>query len=138
MIIASVEAEQLAEQLRRLEGFPRITERHLRPAMDDSLPMILTAWRAVIPFRTGAYISGIVGRVESVTGTTATALVETNVGAEGFPYPARLEYSGRYHFASSSMPTRGRVKAGIKQVFPAVIQRFLRAVDDILEDMAVN
>lgn len=138
MLETTINAEEVKEQLRRLNDYPTTSERHIRPAMGETVQLIASAWRMVTPYQSGAYAGGIVGRVESVAGTRAVGLIETNVGAQGFPYPARLESSRRYHYASSSMQTKGQVKRAATGIFPAIIARFVRAVEAILNDLAVK
>ena len=153
MIEYEVETEGFDEQIRKLEGFDRIANKHMGGAAKTSIKYLERKWKEISPVRAkggGRYRSSIAGRVKSVVGATIVAICSTNVkSAKGFPYPAALEAGditqgpaagGEYHYASGprrGQPLKGRVKRVLKKAEDQINKRFKLARDKIVKELEI-
>ena len=132
----------LERQIAKLMTMEQIATPHLRAAMVDSLRMVSGEWKAIAPHGLGTYEGSIVGELKSVVGLEVQGVVSTNVtGAGGFAYPAMLELSKRFHYASGSRQgaaTKGRVRHVLFDKKPAILQCFVQAIEAALRDLVVH
>jgi len=136
-----IEIKGLAEQIRKLNRFEVTAFRHFKGAGEQSVKLLERNWKMVAPVNTGRYRSSITGRVKSVVGTDIVAVCGTNVTSDkGFPYPAALEQSMRYHYRRG--PRRGqftynRVARVLKNAQASIKARFNKAVRNIVKDLEI-
>ena len=139
--VYEVEIRGLTEQVMKLNRFDAIAGRHFRKAGETSIKFLERGWKIDAPVDTGRYRSSITGRVKSVVGASIVAIVGTNVrSARGFPYPAALEESARYHYRRGprmGQPTMGRVKRILKNARKTIQKTFDRAVKRIVKDLEI-
>ena len=140
MISYEVEVKGFDEQIRKLANFNRIANKHMRQAGLESVALLERKWKEVAPVDTGRYRSSIAGRV-SVQGGTVIGIVGTNVkSARGFPYPAALEESRRYHYRAGPRAgqfTMNRVKRLFKRAQAAIEKRFGIARNKVIKGLEI-
>jgi len=140
MISYEVEVKGFDEQIRKLQGFNRVANKHMRQAALGSVALLERKWKPVAAVHTGRYRSSIAGRV-NIQGGTVVGIVGTNVrSARGFPYPAALEESRRYHYRAG--PRRGqftmnRVKRLFKRAATAINRKFNAAVKKVIKELEI-
>ena len=128
-----LQASGFEEQIRKLRDFAHIAEPHIRQALQESVQVIGSGWRQVAAEgETGDYRGSIAGRVTHLAGFRGLAIVETRAGSSGFPYPARLESSDRYHYRSGSQKGQ-RTKGKVRGMFRARKQDLLRKVEQAIQ-----
>ena len=141
MIECEIEVVGLTEQIRKLNRFDAIAGRHFKRAGEVSIKSLERGWKKDAPVDTGRYRSSITGRVKSVMGASVVAVVGTNVRSDrGFPYPAALEESARYHYRRGprrGQPTMGRVKRLLKNARGSIQKTFNNAVKNIIKDLEI-
>jgi len=141
MISYEVEIRGFDEQIRKLANFDRVAYKHMRQAGLESVALLERKWKQIAPVDKGRYRSSIVGRVSTITGGNVVGIVGTNVrSAKGFPYPAALEESRRYHYRAG--PRRGqftmnRVKRLFKRAVTAIKRKFNVAVKKVIEELEI-
>jgi len=139
--VYEVEIKGLTEQIVRLRGFEAIATRRFMVAAEQSVKLLERDWKKVAPVDTGRYRGSITGRVKTITGTTIVAVCGTNVVSDkGFPYPAALEHSARYHYRRG--PRRGqltllRVRRVLEQAKGSIKKKFNDAVKHIVKDLEI-
>lgn len=142
MIKITLEERGLSEQIEKLASFNRIAEPYMRGAGQDAVGQIAGAWRVRAPVETEAYVSTIAGRIDFLAGMEVIGIVGTGAGATGFPYPANLETSGRYHYATGARggrsKTKGQARRALMSRKATILQRFGQAVDQILDALSVR
>lgn len=140
MIKYEMEVKGFSEQIRKLANFNRIADKHMRQAGLESVALLERNWKQVAPVDTGRYRSSIAGRVRTLGGEVV-GVVGTNVrSAKGFPYPAALEESRRYHYRSG--PRRGqftmnRVKRLFKRAQQSIKSKFNKAVKNVVKELEI-
>ena len=135
-----VDASDLKAQLEKLKGMERIASGPMRQAARESIRPVASGLRQVAPVDSGEYAGGIF-EMTSVFGLSVEALAGTRAGQGGFPYPANLETSGRYHYRRGPLagrPTRGKARGVLRRLKPEITERFRRAVEQIAEALAVR
>lgn len=136
-----IEIKGLTEQIRKLRNFDAIAGRRFRSAGETSIKFLERGWKIDAPVDTGRYRSSITGQVKSVVGASIVAVVGTNVMSDrGFPYPAALEESARYHYRRGprmGQPTMGRVKRILKNARKTIQKTFDSAVKRIVKDLEI-
>jgi len=136
-----IEIKGLTEQIRKLNRFEVTAFRHFKGAAEQSVKLLERNWKMIAPVKTSRYRSSITGRVKSVVGTDVVAVCGTNVRSDrGFPYPAALEQSMRYHYRRG--PRRGqftynRVARVLKNAQGSIKARFNKAVRKIVKDLEI-
>jgi len=139
--VYEIEIRGLTEQVMKLRGFDVIAGRRFMVASEQSVKLLERNWKRVAPVDTGQYRASISGRVKSITGANVVAVVGTNVRSErGFPYPAALEESTRYHYRRG--PRKGqltwlRVRRVLEQAKGTIKRRFNKAVKLIVKDLEI-
>ena len=137
----TIEIKGLTEQIRKLNRFEVTAFRHFKGAAEQSVALLERNWKMVAPVNTGRYRSSIHGRVKSVVGTDVVAVCGTNVRSDrGFPYPAALEQSMRYHYRSGPRKgqfTYNRVARILKNAQGSIKARFNKAVRNIVKDLEI-
>lgn len=140
MITYEVEVRGFDEQIRKLANFDRIANKHMRKAGLESVALLERKWKEVAPVDTGRYRSSIAGRVR-IMGGSVVGIVGTNVkSAKGFPYPAALEESRRYHYRTgprAGQYTMHRVKRLFKRAEGSIKSRFNKAVKKVIKELEV-
>jgi hypothetical protein len=140
MITYEVVTKGFDKQITKLKGFNRIANKHLRRASLESTTLLERKWKMDAPVDTGRYRSSIAGRVRTL-GSEVVGIVGTNVrSATGFPYPAALEESKRYHYRTgprAGMPTMGRVKRLFKVAQEQILNSFKKARDRIIKELEI-
>ena len=140
MISYEVEVKGFTEQIKKLANFDKIANKHMRPAGLESVALLEREWKIDAPVDKGRYRSSIAGRVR-ILGGEVVGIVGTNVkSATGFPYPAALEESRRYHYRAGprrGQPTAGRVKRILKNAKDRIIKRFQVARDRIIKELEI-
>jgi len=136
-----IEIKGLTEQIRKLNRFEVTAFRHFKSAAESSVKLLERNWKMVAPVDTGRYRSSITGQVKSVVGTDVVAVCGTNVTSErGFPYPAALEQSMRYHYRRGPRKgqfTYNRVVRVLKNAQGSIKARFNKAVRAIVKDLEI-
>ena len=136
-----IEVKGLTEQIMKLRNFDAIAGKHFKVAGETSIKFLERGWKKDAPIDTGRYRSSITGRVKSVAGANVVAVVGTNVVSDkGFPYPAALENSPRYHYRRGPRkghPTVGRVKRILKNARGTIQKTFNNAVKRIVKDLEI-
>jgi hypothetical protein len=139
--VYEIEIRGLTEQIMKLRNFDSIAGRHFRSAGETSIKFLERGWKIDAPVDKGRYRSSITGQVKSVVGASVVAIVGTNVRSDrGFPYPAALEESARYHYRRGprrGQPTMGRVKRLLKQASGTIQKTFDKAVKRIVKDLEI-
>ena len=139
--VYEIEIRGLTEQIRKLNRFEVTAFRHFKVAAEQSVKLLERNWKMIAPVKTGQYRSSIAGRVKSVVGTDVVAVVGTNVRSDrGFPYPAALEQSMRYHYRSGPRKgqfTYNRVTRVLKRAQGTIKARFNKAVRNIVKDLEI-
>lgn len=140
MITYEVEIKGFDKQIQKLANFDRIANKHMKQAGLESVALLERNWKEIAPVDTGRYRSSIAGRVQ-IMGGEVVGIVGTNVrSATGFPYPAALEESRRYHYRAG--PRRGqftmnRVKRLFKRSHDAIKKKFNAAVRKIVKELEI-
>ena len=141
MISYEIEIKGLTEQIRKLNRFEVTAFRHFKGAAEESVKLLERNWKMIAPVKTNRYRSSIAGRVKSIVGTNVVAVVGTNVKSDkGFPYPAALEQSMRYHYRSGPRKgqfTYNRVARVLKRAQGSIKARFNKAVRNIVKDLEI-
>ena len=136
-----IEIKGLAEQIRKLNRFEVTAFRHFKGAAEQSVKLLERNWKMIAQVKTNLYRSSIHGRVKSVVGTDVVAVCGTNVRSDrGFPYPAALEQSMRYHYRSGPRKgqfTYNRVARILKNAQGSIKARFNKAVRNIVKDLEI-
>ena len=139
-----IEVRGLTEQIRKLNRFDHIAGRYFKEAAEGSVKLLERNWKIIAPVRLiggGRYRSSIAGRVKSIAGANVVAVVGTDaVSDKGFPYPAALEESKRYHYRSGPRQgqfTFNRVRRVLKKARGSIKRRFNKAVRNIIKDLEV-
>ena len=136
-----IEIKGLTEQIRRLNRFEVTAFRHFKGAAEQSVKLLERNWKMIAPVKTNRYRSSIHGEVKSVVGTDVVAVCGTNVKSDkGFPYPAALEQSMRYHYRSGPRKgqlTYNRVARVLKWAQGSIKARFNKAVRNIVKDLEI-
>lgn len=141
MITYEVKLKGFDEQIAKLKRFDSIAQKHTRTATNKSVMLLERKWKIIAPVDTGRYRSSIAGRVRLMTGMETVGIVGTNVrSATGFPYPAALEESRRYHYRRG--PRRGqftmnRVKRILKRARGAIKKEFNKAIKSIIKELTI-
>ena len=136
-----IEIRGITEQVMRLRGFDFIAGRRFMVAAEQSVKLLERNWKKVAPVDTGRYRSSISGRVKTITGANIVAVTGTDVRSNrGFPYPAALEESARYHYRRG--PRRGqltllRVRRVLEQAKGSIKKRFNDAAKHIVKDLEI-
>lgn len=139
----TIDARDVEEQIRLLARIDEITERHLRPVMQQSIDEVASGWRSVIPVDSGTYEGSIGSRVTRVVGGSARAVASTSVRRDGkFPYPAALETSPsgrgtRTYIWQSGRLAKGTVTAVLRGKADSIMQRVANALERIVNDLVV-
>jgi hypothetical protein len=139
----TIDASDVEEQIRLLARIDEVTERHLRPAMQQSIDEVASGWRSVIPSVTGTYEGSIEGKVMSVVGSRARAVASTGVRRDGkFPYPAALETSPsgrgtRTYIWQSGRLAKGTVTGVLREKADRILQRVADALERIVNELVV-
>jgi hypothetical protein len=138
----TIDARDVEEQIRLLARIDEVTERHLRPAMQESIDEVASGWRSVIPSVSGDYEGSIGSRVTRVVGASARAVASTSVRRDGFPYPAALETSpsgrgSRTYIWQSGRLAKGTVTAVLREKAGSIMQRVANALERIVNDLVV-
>ena len=140
MISYEVEVKGFDEQITKLANFDKIANKHLGGAANISIKYLEREWKMDAPVDKGRYRSSIAGRVRTLAGEVV-GIVGTNVkSARGFPYPAALEKSRRYHYRTGprrGQPTMGRVKRLFKKAQDQILRRFKMARDKIVKELEI-
>lgn len=139
MIRYEFEMRGFDAQVRRLVAFDKRAERHMRAAHEQAIHNLVPAWKSVAPYETGHYQRSIEGRVERLVGGEVVSIIGTPVKSRrGFPYPAALEESARYHYRRTrfrGQETRGQVKRTFERRVKTLLRVFERAASRILDDL---
>jgi len=139
--VYEIEIKGLTEQITKLNRFEVTAFRHFKGAAEESVKLLERDWKMIAPVKTGQYRSSIAGRVKSIVGTDVVAAVGTNVTSpKGFPYPAALEHSQRYHYRRGPRQgqlTYNRVRRVLKRAQGSIKRRFNKAVKLIVKDMEI-
>lgn len=140
MISYEVEVKGFDEQIRKLKGFDRIANKHMRRAALESVALLERKWKEVAPVDTGRYRSSIAGRVQ-IMGGNVIGITGTNVrSARGFPYPKALEEGRRYRYRSgprAGQYTMNRVKRLFKRAQDAINKKFNAAVKRVVKELEI-
>lgn len=134
----TVDIRDVEEQIRLLERIDELAERHLRPAMQQSISDVGSGWRSSIPTVSGTYEGSIEAKVTRVAGFSARAVASTSVRRNGkFPYPAALETSPSAGRAVRKYvwQSGGLAKGTVKRVLADKAQQILQWVGDALNRM---
>ena len=136
-----IEATGFEEQLRKLKGYNRLSQRQFARAMGKSVIVLTHDWKEVAPVLHGRYRNSLAGRiVSSRVGIGVEGGVETNVTDNGFPYPAALEESEKYRYRAgprAGQRTAGRVKKVLKKNTKRINGFFSDALDEIVKRLEV-
>ncbi len=136
-----IEVKGLTEQIMKLNRFDHIAGRYFKEAAEGSIKLLERNWKMIAPVDTGRYRGSITGQVKSVAGANVVAVVGTNVVSDkGFPYPAALEESKRYHYRVGPRQgqfTFNRVRRVLKKARGSIKRRFNKAVKNIIKDLEV-
>ena len=142
--VYEIEIKGLTEQIRKLNRFEVTAFRHFKVAAEQSVALLERNWKMIAPValvKGWRYRSSIHGRVKSVVGTNVVAVCGTNVKSDkGFPYPAALEQSMRYHYRSGPRKgqfTYNRVARVLKNAQGSIKARFNKAVRNIVKDLEI-
>ena len=140
MITYEMEVKGFDQQIKKLDNFDKIANKHMRKAGLESVALLERKWKEVAPVDTVRYRSSIAGRVR-IQGGTVVGIVGTNVkSARGFPYPAALEKSRRYHYRAgprAGQYTMNRVKRLFKRSQDAIQKRFSAAVKKVIKELEI-
>ena len=141
MISYEIEIKGLTEQIRKLNRFEITAFRHFKGAAEESVKLLERNWKMIAPVKFNRYRSSIHGEVKSVVGTDVVAVCGTNVKSDkGFPYPAALEQSMRYHYRRGPRKgqfTYNRVARVLKNAQSSIKARFNKAVRNIVKDLEI-
>lgn len=136
-----IEIKGLTEQVMKLANFNTFAGIRFKQAGETSIKFLERGWKIDAPVDKGRYRASIAGQVKSVVGASIVAIVGTNVRSDrGFPYPAALEESARYHYRRGprrGQPTMGRVKRILKNARGRIQKAFDRAVKLIVKDLEI-
>ncbi len=125
--------KDVTKQRKKLAGYDKLSKRHFSRAMGQSVTVLLSDWKEIAPVLTGRYRGSLAGRIVQGRGSVLLeGSVGTNVTSDGFPYPAALEQSSKFHYAHG--PRRGQRTAGrAKGVLKGNTKRITGFFEDALE-----
>jgi len=136
-----IEVKWLTEQIIKLANFDTFAGVRFRRAGELAVYSLERGWKRLAPVDKGRYRSSITGRVKSVVGASIVAVVGTNVTSDrGFPYPAALEESKRYHYRRGPRQgqfTYNRVRRVLKRARRSIKRLFNDAVKLIVKDLEI-
>ena len=137
-----LDGSDVDQQARKLAGYGRTAKRHFSRAMGQSVVVLLADWKEIAPVLKGRYRGSLAGRVRVGQGPVQLAgSVSTNVWAEGFPYPAALEESRRFHYRGGprrGQRTAGRVKGVLRSNTARINKFFQDALKRIIKRLVVK
>ncbi len=136
-ITLDMDFSDITEAIRRLDNFDAIASREFWVAMKRAVEIDEQGWRAEVPVRSGEYKGAINWETISVVSLNAKAVISAKAWSDGgFPYPAALEQSAKFH--SGGRPTKGRVQAMANRLMPSIEALFLDALERISKQLVVR
>lgn len=141
----NISSPDLTEQVKKFGAATvnKIIDRFSRPAMNNSVKIMLTGWRDIAAVDTGRYKNTLKTEVKTIaSGRILQGAVRTFAASRtGFPFPRALENSVRYHYRSTKRQgqrTAGKLAMTFKANTPTVIKQFANANDKIVKALAVK
>ena len=134
--------KDVTKQKKKLAGWDKLSKRHFSRAMGQSVTVLLSDWKEIAPVLHGRYRGSLAGRIVQGRGNVLLeGSVGTNVTNRGFPYPAALEKSRRFHYARGprrGQRTAGRVAGVLKGNTRRMTRFFENALDKIIKALVVK
>ena len=134
--------KDVTKQRKKLAGWDKLSKRHFSRAMGESVTVLLADWKEIAQVLTGRYRGSLAGRIVQGRGKVLIeGSVGTNVTNDGFPYPAALEESRKFHYAHGprrGQRTAGRVAGVLKGNIRRITRFFESAADKIVKGLAVK
>ncbi len=130
------------KQQKKLAGYDKLSKRHFSRAMGQSVVVLLNNWKEIAPVLHGRYRGSLAGRIVQGRGSVLIeGSVGTNVTNDGFPYPAALEESRKFHYARGprrGQRTAGRVAGMLKGNIKRINRFFENEADKIVKALVVR
>jgi len=139
----TVMSPDLKRQVKLFDNINKIVDRFAKPAMNNSVKIMLTGWRDIAAVVTGLYKNTLKTEVKTIdSGRILQGAVRTFAASRaGFPYPRALENSTRYHYRSTKRQgqrTAGKLAMTFKANTPTVVKQFKGANDKTVKALAVK
>ncbi len=139
MISYDMEMVGVDEQIRKLVGYDALVDKHLLIATGLGTNKLVGDWKIIAPVDTSRYRGSISGNVSIISGSII-GIASTNVSERGFPYPAALEESAKYHYRRGPRKgqlTQGKVKRVLKMARKTIEGYYKDALKRITQALAV-
>lgn len=136
-----IDDSDLQKQLEKLKRYPKIYDKHVKKALDDSGQNVRKRWWFIAPIDTGLYRRRLKNVTEKKSGNLRAVISTDATSRRGFPYPGHLETSSGYHYRSTSRKGQaliGRVAEMLGKAQNMINKNFRKALDKIVRDLVVK
>ncbi len=137
----SVESEDISRQIDKLRRYDGLYTKHITKAQSANVQQVHKRWWFIAPIDRGLYRRTLKKEVKRFVGGEIVGIVGTDAMSKGFPYPAALEQSPRYHYRSTGKKgqrTMGQVKKMLKKAGRRIDLEFRKAINRITKDLEVR